>query len=83
MLCHITQGMSHVRRIRPLAGVLLAVGAGLLALSFILEPTPTPPCPSTATPRARRQDRVTVLAVVVFAVLAAVTAYLYVAKRPR
>jgi hypothetical protein len=33
--------MSYVRRIRPLAWVLLAAGMGLLALSFVLEPTPT------------------------------------------
>jgi hypothetical protein len=33
--------MSNVRRIRPLAWILLAVGAALLALSFVLEPTPT------------------------------------------
>lgn len=30
-----------MRRIRPLAWVLLAAGMGLLALSFALEPTPT------------------------------------------
>ena len=30
-----------MRRIRPLAWVLLAAGVALLALSFILEPTPT------------------------------------------
>ena len=33
--------MSYVRRIRLLAWVLVAAGMGLLALSFILEPTPT------------------------------------------
>lgn len=33
--------MSHVRRVRPLAWVLVAAGVGLLALSFLLEPTPT------------------------------------------
>jgi hypothetical protein len=33
--------MSRVRRIRPLAWVLVAAGVGLLALSFILDPTPT------------------------------------------
>ena len=34
------RAMSHVRRIRPLAWVLLAAGAGMLALSLVLDPTP-------------------------------------------
>jgi hypothetical protein len=34
------RGMSHVRRFRPFAWVLLAAGVGLLALSFVLDPTP-------------------------------------------
>jgi hypothetical protein len=33
--------MSYLRRVRPLAWILAAVAAALLALSFILEPTPT------------------------------------------
>jgi hypothetical protein len=33
--------MSYVRRIRPIAWVLLAAGVALLALSSVLEPTPT------------------------------------------
>ena len=33
--------MSYGRRIRPLAWVLLAAGAALLALSLVPEPTPT------------------------------------------
>ena len=136
-------------RVRPLAWILLAACVALLALSFILDPTPAThvlergrtvtvqhdnavdhaitasrlagialliagaylgyrnvrpdelvvddelppldlrPLRRHHPARARRplelaaQDRVTVLAVVVFAVLAAVTAYLYVAKRPR
>lgn len=32
--------MSHLRRVRTLAWVLLAAGLGFLAVSFVLEPTP-------------------------------------------
>jgi hypothetical protein len=31
----------HLRHVRPLAWILIAAGVGLLALSFLLEPTPT------------------------------------------
>jgi len=39
----IIRGMSHIRRIRPLAWVLLVAGIVLLALSVVLDPTPGTP----------------------------------------